>query len=189
MLALSRHPLHRVPHRSVVRGTLVVALRKCEPSLKHPKQKRAGREALLKIVSTLFSPKVGFALDLGGDAAWCASGLLPRLGPPDFNLSASLSWHCYLIFFALSSFSARIVQNSSSLRNDCDWARRSWTQAPRPAFAAGTTTERGKYGWREPYRSLLSRFTPWNKPGCGGVQSPGNQDRDSPSRHPAPLHD
>ena len=55
------------------------------------KEKEQGAVPCSKIVSTLFSRKVGFDLDLTGRRCLCAPGLLPRLGPPDFNLSASLS--------------------------------------------------------------------------------------------------
>jgi hypothetical protein len=51
------------------------------------KKKSRARCPALKIVSTLFPRKAGFDLDLAGRRCLCAPGLLPRLGPPDFNLA------------------------------------------------------------------------------------------------------
>jgi len=44
-----------------------------------------------KIVSTLFSRKFWIWCWLAGRRCFCAPGFLPRLGPPDFDLPASLS--------------------------------------------------------------------------------------------------
>jgi len=55
------------------------------------RKKEQGASPAPKIVSTLFSREFGFGVDWRGDAALCASGFLPRLGPPDLRLSASLT--------------------------------------------------------------------------------------------------
>jgi hypothetical protein len=56
-------------------------------------KKRAGPKPRSKIVSTLFSPKNLDLILIDGVTLLVRAGLLPRLGPPDFNLAASLSPH------------------------------------------------------------------------------------------------
>jgi hypothetical protein len=81
-------------------------------------KKRAGPKPRSKNCVDPVSPKISDLLLLDGVTLLVRAGLLPRLGPPDFNLSASLNPHWYPTLFGLSPFSATIVQNSSDLRNE-----------------------------------------------------------------------
>jgi len=56
-------------------------------------KKRAGREALLKKLCRPCFPEYLDLILMDGVTLLVRAGLLPRLGPPDFDLSASLSAH------------------------------------------------------------------------------------------------
>jgi len=55
-------------------------------------KKEQGASPAPKIVSTLFPRKLDLIL-IDGVTLLVRAGLLPRLGPPDFNLSVSLRRH------------------------------------------------------------------------------------------------
>jgi hypothetical protein len=64
---------------------------KREDVLKASRKKEQGASPALEIVSTQFFPENLDLILIAGRRCLCAPGLLPRLGPPDFNLTVGLN--------------------------------------------------------------------------------------------------